>query len=747
MPKTSALGVWLAFVAAVYFAVFLFKGVFAAPPAHVAGPFDADRAFARLSRILGDERPHPVDSAANDAVRDRLVAEMKGVGLTPEIRDDFSCRAAARWGALTCARVRNVVSKLDSASGEGAILVASHYDSVAAGPGASDDGAGVAASLEIAALLKGRVLGRPVIFLFSDGEEAGLLGAASFVRHDPYANQVTAVVNLEARGVSGRALMFETAYPNRASIEAYAHGAAPAANSLDAAVYKLLPNDTDFSELSRLGAADGVNEGAVKGGVNIAYTDGLAFYHTPHDNLRALDRRSLAHMGASAFSAVEGFLASPPQQNAAGDEAYVDIFGEKLLRFPLVLGFVGLGAAFVVALSIFVRVGGGAPMRAVFAPPAAMLLAGLVAFLGVHGASWLRGGEPFWFGSPLAARALIYTAALASVIIMVLTLARSVRKERLIASAWLCYSAASFLLAAKIPGAVGLAAPPAFVFVVSGGVGLLAPGLFPPLSAFAAVVTLALFAPALADAEIGLGLGAGAPFACLAALLFFMAAPLAPRPEGPQARRLLRAALAPLVVATLAALVAPAYTPRAPRPLNIVQYRDGGAGKDYWVLPGGPPPPRTFAARFPFSRGGVAGVDGEVYFAPAAPFAAPALTATAETRSVSENAWKLRLRLDAEHADVVTAIFPAAAGVTTIEAAGVRLAVKPGAPAFVRCTGRTCAHFELDAALGEKPAAVDFYAFENGLDPAGEALAAARPATATCIHGGDGRRLWLRRQF
>src|SRR6185295_15925287 len=65
-------------------------------PAPAATGFQADRAAARLQRILGDERPHPADSANGDAVRDRLIAEMRAVGLTPRVTDDFACNAFRR---------------------------------------------------------------------------------------------------------------------------------------------------------------------------------------------------------------------------------------------------------------------------------------------------------------------------------------------------------------------------------------------------------------------------------------------------------------------------------------------------------------------------------------------------------------------------------------------------------------------------------------------------------------------------
>ena len=47
------------------------------------GEFDANRAKARLAVVLGDESPHPTDTAANDQVRERIVGLLSGMGLKP----------------------------------------------------------------------------------------------------------------------------------------------------------------------------------------------------------------------------------------------------------------------------------------------------------------------------------------------------------------------------------------------------------------------------------------------------------------------------------------------------------------------------------------------------------------------------------------------------------------------------------------------------------------------------------------
>src|SRR5205085_7066550 len=112
------------------------------PAAESATGFDANRAVARLQRVLGDQRPHPVDSDAGDAVRERLIREMRGVGLNPRVTDDFVCNGR-RGAAVSCARVRNLVATIGPAQGRHLLLV-SHYDSTPTGPGAADDGIGVA---------------------------------------------------------------------------------------------------------------------------------------------------------------------------------------------------------------------------------------------------------------------------------------------------------------------------------------------------------------------------------------------------------------------------------------------------------------------------------------------------------------------------------------------------------------------------------------------------------------------------
>jgi acetylornithine deacetylase/succinyl-diaminopimelate desuccinylase-like protein len=174
--------------------------------------FSAVRALNILSDLVGNGIPHPIGSAANAHLRDSLVRRLTQLNYRVELQTGLSCN---RYGI--CGSPTNIIAtppNFEPSSNPDTVLLAAHYDSVPAGPGAGDDGAGVAAVMEIARILLSRPSRHPVILLLSDGEEAGLLGALLFVREHPLARTVKAAVNLEGRGDSGPSLMFETGSAN-----------------------------------------------------------------------------------------------------------------------------------------------------------------------------------------------------------------------------------------------------------------------------------------------------------------------------------------------------------------------------------------------------------------------------------------------------------------------------------------------------------------------------------------------------
>ena len=75
----------------------------------------------------------------------------------------------------------NLVAISEGSSDE-AIVIVAHHDTVRHAPGADDNGAGVAALLELAGRLAGRRFRRTVILAAPDFEEIGLIGSRSLVR-------------------------------------------------------------------------------------------------------------------------------------------------------------------------------------------------------------------------------------------------------------------------------------------------------------------------------------------------------------------------------------------------------------------------------------------------------------------------------------------------------------------------------------------------------------------------------------
>lgn len=225
--------------------------------------------------------PRPPGSAAHREVRDWLADTLEKAGYTVEIQ----LAATARLGLV----VENVIGVLPGRRSD-ALLFVAHYDSVKAGPGASDDGGGVAAVLAAARALAGKPHENTVVILLTDGEESGLLGAYAFREH-PRDADVMAVINFEARGSGGPSVMFQAGPESGALLDVFADSPAPIASSLAAAVYAVLPNDTDFTVL----AAD-------RPGLNFAWFDRMIDYHAPTDDLAHLDRHSLQHHAASALA-------------------------------------------------------------------------------------------------------------------------------------------------------------------------------------------------------------------------------------------------------------------------------------------------------------------------------------------------------------------------------------------------------------------------------------------------------------
>jgi hypothetical protein len=350
------------------------------PPAAVPADsppdgFSSGRALKHLRAIT--RAPHPLGSAEHVVVREYILNELRATGVTPEVQETTAVRHSISRASRTfqAATVRNVVARLSGTDRGRAVLLASHYDSVIKAPGAGDDGVAVAAMLEtLRALRAGPPLKNDIIFLFTDGEEPGLLGAKAFTDEHPWAKEVGLALNFDARGTSGPVVMFETSSENRWLIEEFArHAEHPVSSSLFYDLYRLLPNDTDMTVFRQAGMA----------GLNFAFLDGYINYHTPLDKFESIDERTLQHVGLSALASTRHFGNVSLQEVKDGDATYFDVLGLRLVNYPQAWNLplvVFTSVLFLAVAALGIR-RGRLSVAKILLGAAALLLAALIAYL------------------------------------------------------------------------------------------------------------------------------------------------------------------------------------------------------------------------------------------------------------------------------------------------------------------------------------------------------------------------------
>jgi hypothetical protein len=224
------------------------------------------------------------------------------------------------------AKLQNVAARLKGSGDGKALMLVGHYDSVPTSLGASDDGSAVGAMLEtLRALKAGPPLKNDIIFLFTDGEEIGMVGAKGFTDTHPWAKDVGLVLNFEARGTNGPSLLFETSDENGWLAEQFGRAAPrPVASSIFNEVYRFLPNMTDLTVFRIKGFS----------GLNFAFVGGLAHYHALSDNVANIDPRSLQHQGSYALALARHFGGLDLENTRAANHVFFNTVGATFVHYP-----------------------------------------------------------------------------------------------------------------------------------------------------------------------------------------------------------------------------------------------------------------------------------------------------------------------------------------------------------------------------------------------------------------------------
>jgi Peptidase family M28 len=537
--------------------------------------FSAGRAETVLARILGPERPHPVGSAENAAVRARIVKEFANLGVTARTYSAFTCNPWRKLSFVPCATVTDILADVIPGQGKAIVLLA-HYDSVPAGPGASDDESGVATVLETVRALKargGQSL-HPLMAVITDGEEAGLLGANAFLQNAALKDRVGAVVNVEARGTRGPSLLFQTSPGDGKLIDLYAaHVRDVATSSLYAEIYKFLPNDTDLT----LFIHDGFPS------FNFAFADNVHYYHSPLDTRANLSSATLQMQGDNMLGVASGLEQTEYSALKGGNDVYVSLFGIALPRMPASWALpVSIVVFLLIAAAAWLAkgedsLGWRGTLSAASMPFALIVLSALLGWALYFLAQIVSGHPEPTYAYPFAMRVALGAALWAATLFV----SRLVRVEGAAASAWLWTAGIGIVTAALLPGLSPYFVFPSLLAAVlliatartpggwRGGLGQVA--LF-----IAALAAFAIWFPLVVSGETLMGLRLHPLFTIPAAFGLITIVPLLavrPMPLSVWRWSVCISALAALACAIAAGLMPP-YSTASPQRVNLAYLED-----------------------------------------------------------------------------------------------------------------------------------------------------------------------------
>lgn len=351
-PRRSSV-VWLALLLIItYCCSTIYRHQFQNMPVPLTAENAGKRGFSEIEAVkhvkaLTEVGPHPVGSEALHLALQYVLTVCQNIKKTAlwevDVEVDlFHAKSGANHlaGGLFGGRtlvysdlshvVLRILPKYVSEAREQSILVSSHIDTVFSTAGAGDCSSCVGVMLELARGISqwAHGLKRSVIFLFNTGEEEGLNGAHSFITQHPWSKTVHMAIDLEAMGIGGKSLIFQ-AGPHPWAIENYALAAKYPSGQViaqDLFSFGVIKSSTDFQVYKEVAGLSGLD---------FAYLDNTAVYHTKNDKLELLKPGSLQHLGENmlAFLLHIGASSHFPQVNTT--EAEQDISNNNAIYFDI----------------------------------------------------------------------------------------------------------------------------------------------------------------------------------------------------------------------------------------------------------------------------------------------------------------------------------------------------------------------------------------------------------------------------
>ena len=285
-------------------------GVFFSMPS----PKDVDAEGFSSARVVKDleviaQEPH---SVAHPEARDRLLnyltERLEKLGGNPQTY--VYPNITSRKFTFDAKNLLAEFPPLKASSDTTYLLMMAHHDSrypwklmgdTVTALGAVDDGYGLGIILESIhqALKYRKEWNQGIKVLFTDAEEVDLQGMkAAHQYNKEIFDNVGLILNIEARGPFGPALLFETSPGNERLVKLYAdHARYPFGYSITNMVYQQMPNGTDFNIVR-----DSI------AGFNFSPVQDINHYHTDLDNIYNISEKTIQHYGEQIMPLMKEYL-------------------------------------------------------------------------------------------------------------------------------------------------------------------------------------------------------------------------------------------------------------------------------------------------------------------------------------------------------------------------------------------------------------------------------------------------------
>lgn len=410
-----------------------------------SGDFNAVRARQHLEKITS-VGPRPVGSHENEVLTvGYLLEQIENIRLetaagphkvTVDVQRPTGTFSIDFLGGFTSFydRVTNIAVRLEPKSGSQHFMLANcHFDTVANSPGASDDAVSCAVMLEVLHSLANQStpLLHGVVFLFNGAEENILQASHGFITQHPWAKQVRAFINLEAAGVGGKEVVFQTGPENPWLVQAYVQAAKhPFASVVGQEVFQsgIIPSDTDFRIYRDFGNIPGID---------LAFIENGFIYHTKYDTADRILTDSIQRAGDNILAVLKYLVNSEKLADSSeyrhGNMVFYDLLGVFVVAYPARVGTI---LNYMVATATFLYLakkasmpgnGGGRYVRELACATGVAVLSWVVTLLSVLILALLvtlLGRSMFWYNHFYASICL-YGAAATGKMVLIHTLAKN----------------------------------------------------------------------------------------------------------------------------------------------------------------------------------------------------------------------------------------------------------------------------------------------------------------------------------